>query len=115
MRKELISSAKPSRKALASAGGTSRPQGAVDDFQRPANRGRDNGQTRIKRLHKSNAKRFMSKFDLVKIKPQGLFDNGVLEFNLFFVRRGYHEHGRARLWKLINNVPSHKRLVTYGY
>jgi FkbM family methyltransferase len=58
---------------------------------------------------------FMSKFDLVKIKPQGLCDNEILEFNTFFIRRGYHEDGRVRLWKLINNVPNHQRLVTYGY
>jgi FkbM family methyltransferase len=57
----------------------------------------------------------MNKFDLVKIKPQGLFDNGILEFNAFFVRRGHHKDGLARLWKLINNVPNHERLVTYGY
>ena len=58
---------------------------------------------------------FMNKFDLVKIKPQGLFDNGILEFNTFFIRRGYHGESRVKLWKLINNVPNHDRLVTYGY
>jgi len=58
---------------------------------------------------------FRREFDLVKIKPQGLFDTGILEFNAFFVRRGYHKDGRARLWKLINDVPDHERLVTYGY
>jgi FkbM family methyltransferase len=58
---------------------------------------------------------FMSKFDLVKIKPQGLLDNGIWEFNIFFIRRGYHEDGRVKLWKLVNNVPNHQRLVTYGY
>ena len=58
---------------------------------------------------------FMRKFDLVKIKPQGLFDGGILEFNVFFVRRGYHKDGRTGLWKLINNVPDHERLVVYGY
>jgi FkbM family methyltransferase len=58
---------------------------------------------------------FKSEFDLVKIKPQGLFENSILEFNAFFVRRGCHQDGRARLWKLINNVPNHERLVTYGY
>jgi hypothetical protein len=26
---------------------------------------------------------FTNKFDLVKIKPHGLFDNGILEFNAF--------------------------------
>ena len=58
---------------------------------------------------------FTRKFDLVKIKPQGLFEDGILEFNVFFVRRGYHKEGRARLWKLINNVPDHGRLVVHGY
>ena len=58
---------------------------------------------------------FMRNFDLVKIKPQGLFEDGILEFNLFFVRRECHKEGRARLWKLINNVPDHGRLVIHGY
>jgi FkbM family methyltransferase len=58
---------------------------------------------------------FKNKFDLVKIKPQGLFDNGIIEFNVFFIRRGYHKDGRARLWKIVNNVPNHDRLVNYGY
>jgi FkbM family methyltransferase len=57
---------------------------------------------------------FMNKFDLVKIKPHGLFDNGILEFNISFVKRGYHKDDRVRLWKLINNVPNHERLVIYG-
>jgi len=54
-------------------------------------------------------------FDLVKIKPHGLSCGGILEFNAFMVRRGHHEQPEVKFWKKINDVGSHKRIVTFGY
>jgi hypothetical protein len=54
-------------------------------------------------------------FDLVKIRPLGLYRGAILEFNAFLVRRDRHGDKPVALWKRINDVGDHKRTITLGY
>jgi FkbM family methyltransferase len=55
-------------------------------------------------------------FDLVKLRPIGLYNAAVLiEFNAFFVRSGCHHDPRVKMWKAINDVPNEARVFAYGY
>jgi FkbM family methyltransferase len=55
-------------------------------------------------------------FDLVKLRPIGLY-NGVVvvEFNAFFVRSDSHSDPRVQLWKAVNDVAGAARIYAYGY
>ncbi len=54
-------------------------------------------------------------FDLVKLKPHGLEDGGLLEFDAYMVRRGSHDDPLVRFWKKMNDVGSHRRIVALGF
>lgn len=54
-------------------------------------------------------------FDLVKTRPVGLYKGAILEFNAFLVRRDRHSDKAVVLWKRINDVGDHERIVTLGY
>jgi hypothetical protein len=55
-------------------------------------------------------------FDLVKLRPIGLYRGSVIvEFNAFFVRAERHDDPRTRFWKAINDVGKEKRIWALGY
>ena len=55
-------------------------------------------------------------FDLVKLRPIGLYRGSVVvEFNAFFVRAERHEDPRARFWKAVNDVGKERRIWALGY
>jgi FkbM family methyltransferase len=54
-------------------------------------------------------------FDLVKLKPHGLYSGAMIEFDAFVVRRESHNEREVKFWKKMNDVGSHKRIVTFGY
>lgn len=55
-------------------------------------------------------------FDLVKMRPLGLFrENVIAEMNVFFVRRDVHADPRAMFWKRMNDVGSHRRMAVWGH
>ena len=55
-------------------------------------------------------------FDLVKIRPIGLYGGvSVIEFNAYFVRSNCHGDPRAKLWKAVNDVGKTRRIWEKGY
>jgi FkbM family methyltransferase len=54
-------------------------------------------------------------FALVKLKPIGLYDMEIIELDCFYIRSDSHSSTQAMLWKRVNDVGTHTRLVTWGY
>jgi hypothetical protein len=54
-------------------------------------------------------------FVLVKLKPTGLYDMEIIEFDCFYIRSESHSSAEVILWKRINDVGDHNRIVTWGY
>jgi FkbM family methyltransferase len=54
-------------------------------------------------------------FVLVKLKPTGLYDMEIIEFDCFYIRSDSHSSAEVILWKRINDVGDHNRIVTWGY
>jgi FkbM family methyltransferase len=55
------------------------------------------------------------RFDLVKFKPLGLYGVEILELDCFYVRSDCHGLAEAEMWKIVNDVGDHRRIVTWGY
>lgn len=59
---------------------------------------------------------FEQGFDLVRMAALGLYrSEAMIEFNTFWVRRGFHRDPRVGLWKRINNIGDVRRVNVWGY
>jgi FkbM family methyltransferase len=56
-----------------------------------------------------------SNFVLVKFRPLGLHDLGIIDMDCFYVRSDSQSSPEVTLWKRVNDVGDHRRIVTWGY